>query len=78
MKMGLGRMQADPHANHARGKKCTLHGYSRRDGIERTLEADEKRVPLGIDFASMMSLKHLTQHATVLRTQVTVCDAVPP
>ena len=78
MEMGLGRMQADTHPNHTRSKKRTLGRNGRRDGVAGTLEGDEERVPFGVDLAAMMGLKHLTQHAAVLRTQVTVRGTVPP
>ena len=78
MEMGLGRMQADTHPNHTRSKKGTLCRNGRRDGVAGTLKANKERVPLGVDLAAIMGLKHLTQHTAVLRTQVTVRGTVPP
>ena len=78
MEMGLGHMQADTHPNHTRSKKGTLGRNGRRDGVAGTLKANKERVPLGVDLAAIMGLKHLTQHAAVLRTQVTVRGTVPP
>jgi hypothetical protein len=78
MEMALGRMQADTNPNHTRSKKGTLCRNSRRDGVAGTLKANKARVPLGVDLAAIMGLKHLTQDAAVLRTQVTVRGTVPP
>ncbi len=71
-------MQADTHPNHARGTSARCTATAAATASLALLEADEERVPLGIHLASTMSLEHLTQHATVLRTQVTVCSTVPP
>ena len=78
MEVRLSGVQADTHPYQTRVKKRTLCCNSCRDGIVGTLEADKERVALRIDLASVMSLKHLAQHATVLRAQVTVRGTVPP